>query len=105
MSQERSLSKVSRWVVMPVALLAMMVLVQFLNRPGMERLETVSRELSRAGHPDARVTKTQRPRNLVRCGVSQVRKNRGYAYDWETDSEAGVFCLPTDGRPAQILLN
>jgi len=105
MNGERPNRNLSRWITVPVALIVMTVLVNFLNRPAMERLETARRDLSLAGYPDAQVNKAQIPRNMARCDVSQVHKNRGFAYGWETETQAGVFCIPTDGRPARIFLD
>jgi len=105
MSTEQPPRNVSQWIVVPVALIIIAALVNVLNRPGWDRLETARRELSLAGHPGARVDKSQIPRNMIRCEVSQMRENRGSAYGWKTETEAGVFCLPTDGRPTRILLD
>lgn len=94
-----------RWIAPLLLLPVAVVLVQVLNRPAIERLETARRELAQAGYPDARVGKTQRTGAMVRCNVSQVRSNRGYAYHWSADGADGVFCLPTDGRPTRILFD
>lgn len=94
-----------RWLTPLVLLPVAVVIVQAMNRPGTERLETARRELARAGYPDARVEKSQRTGAMVRCHVSQVRENRGHAYHWTAGEAAGVFCLPTDGRPTRILVD
>ena len=105
MNNEQPTRKLSGWITVPIALIVMTVLFNFLNRPIIERLETARRYLSVAGYTDAQVNKVQLPRNMARCDVSQVRKNRGYAYGWKTENQAGVFCFPTDGRPTRILLD
>jgi len=96
---------ISRWIVLPVAVIIAIILVNVSNRPSSERLEIARRELALAGHTGARVNKVQLPGNMTRCGVSQVRSNRGYAYGWEADTATGVFCFPTDGRPTRILVD
>ena len=98
-------SKALRWLTVPVALIVMTMIVNFLNRPSTDRLDAARRELARAGHSNADVNRSQVARNMALCDVSQVFKNRGYAYDWETDTNSGVFCFPTDGRPTRILLD
>lgn len=90
---------------MPFVLVAAIALVNALNRPALERLETARTELARAGYAGARVNRAQLPRNMTRCEVSQVRSNRGYAYGWETDTATGVFCFPVDGRSNRILVD
>lgn len=105
MNGERPPRKLSRWITVPVALIVTALLANLLNRPAMERLETARRDLSLAGYPDAQLNRVQIPRNMARCNVSQVRTNRGFAYGWETETQAGVFCFPTDGRPTRILFD
>ncbi len=74
------------------------------NRPGWQRLEQARSELAGAGFHDANVERGQTTDNMVRCKVGQVQ-NRGYAYSWTAGDRRGVFCLPVDGRPTQILID
>lgn len=97
--------RVPRWISIPVLMILLLLLTDYLNRPYYERLERVELELALAGYPDARVNGWQGTHNMVLCHVSQVRKNRGYAFAWKTPTQSGVFCLPTDGRPTRIILD
>lgn len=89
---------------MPVVLVVMTLLVNVLNRPGAERLDTARRALAHAGYPDAELNRGQVPSQMSRCGVGQIQ-NKGYAYAWETEAHRGIFCLPVDGRPSSILVD
>lgn len=90
------------WVV--ILLLGSCTILVIGNRSGWQRLEEVRRELAGAGFDDAHVARSQTTNNMGRCRVGQVQ-NRGYAYSWTAGSRRGVFCLPIDGRPNQILID
>mgnify|MGYP005999650565 FL=1 len=105
MRDERPFWKSPGWIILPVGLAVGVVAVTLLNRPVMERVDTARRDLALAGYPGAEVSRIQIPNNMARCDVSQVGKNRGYAYGWQTDAHSGVFCFPTDGRPTRVLLD
>jgi len=73
-------------------------------RPSQARVEAAEAVLEQAGYLNAKVNRSQSPKNMYRCDVGQI-KNKGYAYAWETATQSGVFCYPMDGRPKRILLN
>lgn len=92
------------WIGFLAMFFAPVPVVMWLNRPNLERLKQARHELAEAGYLHARVSSAQRVGNMARCHVGQV-VNKGRAYEWETDSDSGVFCLPADGRPSQILVD
>ncbi|MNE01654.1 hypothetical protein D3C87_320340 [compost metagenome] len=100
----RILSKHWKWAWTVLCILIVFALGYFGPRPNRDRVETALVALEQAGYHGASANRYQSPGNMHRCGVGQI-KNRGYAYAWETATQSGVFCYPTDGRPQRILLD
>jgi hypothetical protein len=92
------------WYVPPIMLVAAVIAVTILNRPGTARTDKARRELAEAGYTDVELNRGQATSNMTRCEVGQVT-NLGYAYPWRNRTHRGLFCLRLDGRPNRIIVD